>query len=146
MMNEKFDEETKSYVDLASQSYAMIVDAFATAQQRSLGFGKSVYEVLTRPYASTAMETTYRENFDRANQIVELTVSEMQQAGTAAAKLGQALVSHNALWQEKTMESARGLMKTMISNMNYVKDTTDKQFEGFTKRVEEMQARTVSAN
>ena len=75
MMNEKIDEETKSYVDLASQTYAMIVDAYAQAQQRSLGYGKSVYEILTRPYASTAMETTYRENFDRANQIVELSVS-----------------------------------------------------------------------
>lgn len=145
-MNERIDEETKSYVDLASQTYAMIVDAYAQAQQRSLGYGKSVYEVLTRPYASTAMETTYRENFDRANQIVELTVSEMQQAGTTTAKLGQALVSQTAMWQEKAMESARGLMKTAVSNLNYVKDTTDKQFEGFTKRVEEMQAHTVSTN
>ena len=86
------------------------------------------------------------ENFDRANQIVELSVSELQHAGTTAAKLGQTLVSQSALWQEKTMESARGVMKTLISNLNYVKDTTDKQFEGFTKRVEEMQARTVSTN
>ena len=145
-MNERLDEQTKSYVDLASQTYATIVDAFAQAQQRNLAYGKSVYEVLTRPYTSTALETTYRENFDRANQIVELTVSELQQAGAAAAKLGQTLVSQSATWQEKSMESARGLMKTTISNLNYVKDTTDKQFEGFAKRVEEMQARTVSAN
>ena len=145
-MNERIDEQTKSYVDLASQTYATIVDAFAQAQQRNLAYGKSVYEVLTRPYTSTALETTYRENFDRANQIVELTVSELQQAGAAAAKLGQTLVSQSATWQEKSMESARGLMKTTISNLNYVKDTTDKQFEGFAKRVEEMQARTVSAN
>lgn len=145
-MNERIDEQTKSYVDLASQSYALLVDACAQAQQRYLGYGKSVYEVVTRPYASTAMETTYRENFDRANQIVELTVAEMQQAGTSAAQLGQTLVSQSALWQEKTMESMRGLMKAMISNLNYVKDTTDKQFEGFAKRVEEIQARTVSAN
>jgi hypothetical protein len=145
-MNARIDDETKSYVDLASQTYAMIVDAYAQAQQRSLGYGKSVYEVISRPYASTAMETAYHENFDRANQIVELSVSEMQQAGTTAAKLGQALVSHNALWQDKMMESARGLMNAVLSNLSYVKDTTDKQFEGFTKRVEEMQARTVSAN
>jgi hypothetical protein len=145
-MNERIDEQTKSYFDLASQTYGVAVDAFAQAQQRYLGYGKSVLEVMTRPYASTAMETTYRENFDRANQVVELTVTELQQAGTSAAKLGQTLVSQSALWQEKTMESARGLMKTVISNLNYVKDTTDKQFEGFAKRVEEMQARTVSTN
>jgi len=146
MMNEKIDEQTKSYVDLANQTYAVLVDAYSQAQHRYLSYGKSVYEVLSRPYASTAIETTYREGFDRANQIVELTVSEMQQAGAATAKLGQTLVSQNALWQDKTMESARGVMKTMVSNLNYVKDTTDKQFEGFTKRVEEMQARTVSTN
>lgn len=145
-MNERIDEQTKSYVDLTSQTYATLVDAYSQSQQRYLSYMKSVYEVLTRPYASTAMETTYRENFDRANQIVELTVSEMQQAGSAAATLGQTLFSQNAMWQEKAMESARGMMKTVISNLNYVKDTTDKQFEGFAKRVEEMQARTVSTN
>jgi hypothetical protein len=145
-MNERIDEQTKSYVDLASQTYAVLVDAYAQAQQRYLAFGKSVFDVMTRPYSSTAVETTYRENFDRANQIVELAVLELQHAGTTTAKLGQTLVSQNALWQEKTMETARGLMKTAISNLNYVKDTTDKQFEGFAKRVEEMQARTVSTN
>lgn len=144
-MNEKFDE-TKSYVDLAGQTYTVLVDAYAAAQQRYLGYGKSVFEVMTRPYTSTALETTSRENFDRANQIVELTVSELQQAGSAAAKLGEKIVTQNALWQEKVLESARGLMKTAVSNLNYVKDTTDKQFEGFAKRVEEMQARTVSTN
>jgi hypothetical protein len=145
-MNEKFDEQTKSYLDLTSQAYTVLVDAYAATQQRYLGYGKSIFEVLTRPYASTALETTSRENFDRVNQIVELTVSELQHAGTSAAKLGEKIVSQNAVLQEKVLESARGMMTTAISNMNFVKDTTDKQFEGFAKRVEEMQARTVSAN
>jgi hypothetical protein len=145
-MNQKFDEQTKSYVDLASQTYTVLVDAYAAAQQRCLGYGKSVFEVMTRPYASTALETSSRENFDRLNQIVELTVSELQQAGSTSAKLGEKLVSQNAVLQEKVLESARGIMTTAVSNLNYVKDTTDKQFEGFAKRVEEMQARTVSTN
>jgi hypothetical protein len=145
-MNERIDEQTQSYVDLASQTYATLVDACSQAQQRALAYGKSVYEVLMRPYTSTALEAAYRENFDRANQIVELTVSELQQAGTAAAKLGRTLVSQNAMWHEKAMESARGLMQTAISNLNFVKDTADRQFEGFAKRVEEMQARTVNGN
>jgi len=145
-MNEKFEEQTKSYVDLGSQMYTVLVDAFAAAQQRYLGYGKSVFEVLTRPYASTALETSSRENFDRVNQLVELTVSELQQAGSSSAKLGEKLVSQNAVWQEKVLESTRGMMKTAVSNLNYVKDTTDKQIEGFTKRFEEMQAHAVSTN
>lgn len=145
-MNQKLDEQGKSYVDLANQTYAVLVDAYAQTQQRWLGYAKSVFEVVTRPYTSTALETTSRENFDRVHQIVELTIGEMQAAGNAGSTLGQTLVSHGALWQEKGLETARGLMQNAISNMNYVKDTTDKQFEGFTKRVEEMQARTVSTN
>jgi len=67
-MGEK--QTTPSYVELSSQAYALFVNAFADYNQRSLAYYRSLWEIVSRPYASTAVETTVRENFDRANQVV----------------------------------------------------------------------------
>ena len=141
------NQTASSYVDLGSSVYTTYVNAYAQANQRMLGFGKSMFEILTRPYASNTAEVAMRENFDRAQQILDLTVSELQAAGQHATSVVEELSAHNAKMQEKTLESSRGMVRTFISNLAYVKETTDQQFEGITKRVEDIQARAgVSAN
>ena len=137
---------TPTYVELSSDVYSTLVDAYASANQRALDYAKSVYEIMTRPYASTAVETTVRENFERANQIVNLTVGELQGSGQRNVELFEKMLSFASKLQETALETFRGLMKTGLSNMNYVKETTDAQFEGFAKRVEELQSRAISAN
>lgn len=141
-MNDK--ETTASYVELSSQAYALFVDAFASANQRALDYTKSVWEIASRPYASTALETTVRENFDRTNQIVALTISELQTSGQKAAELAEKSFSHGAKLQETFVTATRGLVNTGISNMNYAKDTATKSFDDMTKRMDDMQARTAS--
>lgn len=138
---------TPSYVELSSQAYGLVVDAYASANQRALGYVKSLYEITARPYASSALETNVREGFDRANQIVELTVGELQTAGQKNAELAETLVAQAAKWQDSWTEAVRGLLKTGIANVSYVKDATRTSFDGFAKRVEELQARAgVSSN
>ena len=134
-------ETSSSYVDLASQTYGLFVEAAATANQRVLGYWKSLYEVASRPYASTAVENAVRENFDRANQIVSLTINELQANGAQSAEFAGKLVAHGAKVQDSVSNAFRGLVNTGISNMNFVKDTTAQQFEDLTKRLDEMQTR-----
>jgi len=146
-MNDK--EMTTSYVELSSQAYALFVDAFATANKRVLDYTKSVWEISSRPYASTALETTVRENFDRTNQIVALTISELQTTGQKAAEFAEKAFAHGAKLQETMVQTTRGMIDTGISNINYAKDTTAKSFDDITKRMDEVQARTaqqVSSN
>jgi hypothetical protein len=140
MKNDK--EMTASYVELSNQAYALVVDAFATANQRVLAYTKSVWEISSRPYASTALETTVRENFDRTNQIVALTISELQTTGNNAAEFAEKAFAHSAKLQETLVQSTRGLVDTGISNMNYAKDTAAKSFDDITKRMDEVQTRT----
>jgi hypothetical protein len=87
-------ESTSTYVELGAQAYALVTDAMASANQRALDYMKSVYEITTRPYASNALETAARENFDRANQVMSLTVSELQTSGQKAAEFSEKLVAH----------------------------------------------------
>jgi hypothetical protein len=128
-------------VELANGTYTLIVDAIASSNQRALQYGKSVYEILARPYASTGVENASREAFDRANQLVELTVRELQTNGQKAVEFGRDLVGQSARWQETWLQTIRGLMQNGVSNLNYVKDATDRQFHGFARRVEEMTQR-----
>ena len=137
-------DTTTSYVELSSQAYSLFVDALASANQRGLDYWKSLWEIVSRPYASTAIETGVRENFDRANQIVSLTINELQSSGQKAAEFGEQLFAHGAKLQDSYVAAFRGLVNTGISNMNYVKETTTQQFDDLAKRLDDMQARTTA--
>jgi hypothetical protein len=140
-------DQAKGYLDLASQTYGVFAEAAANANSRFLENLKSAYEIVSRPYTSTALEATTRENLDRAGQLVELSVASAQKSGAEAAALAEKLAAYGAEWQEKYVEGMRGLFRTSVSNLAYVKDAADKTYEGFAKRVEEIQTRTgVSAN
>ena len=124
-------EQNQPYLNLGSQMYTTFVDAYAASNQRMLGFAKSYFEIVTRPYTSTAIETAMRENLDRVNQIVELTVGELQHAGTHASQVAQSLVAQSTTLGEQAMET--------------IKETTDKTLETFASRVQEMQQRASHA-
>ncbi len=138
-------DTTPSYVELSTQAYTLFVDAFASANQRALDYSKSLYEIASRPYASTAVETAARENFDRANQMVSVTVDQLQTSGQKSAELAQQLVAHGAKTQESYVATMRGLVNTGISNMNFMKETAEREAQDFAKRVDETQNRAAAA-
>ena len=139
-------DQTASYVELSSQSYTLVIDAMASYNKRALEYSKSLWEIASRPYASTAVETTVRENFDRANQMISLTVSELQTSGQKSAELGEKLVAHGAKVQESLVAAMKGLVETGISNMKYAKDSATQQFDNVTSRIEETTNRAVAAS
>jgi hypothetical protein len=132
-------QATTSYVELASQTYSMYLDAIASANQRLLDYYKSVWEISARPYASTAIEATVRENFDRANEIVSLTVTELQTEGQKSSEFAQKLFTQNAKLQDSAVAAIKGLVNTSVSNVTFVKDTVTQQFNDLTKRLEDVQ-------
>jgi hypothetical protein len=141
-MNDQQKNQTASYIELANETYTLLVDAIASTNHRALRCAKSVYEIASKPYTSSTPASAYRETFDRINQLIELTVHELQANGQQASELGRALMTHGARLQETWVATARGLAQASISNLNYVKDATETQVNDFAKRVEEMAART----
>ena len=131
-------ETTTNYVELANQAYSLFVDAVASSNQRALDYGKSVWEISSRPYASTALDSTVRENFDRANEIVSLSVTELQANGQKTAELAQKLFAYGEKVQDLALQAFRGLVNTGISNINYVKETATQQFDDLAKRLDEV--------
>ncbi len=135
-------DETSSYVDLSNQTYALFVDAMASANKRTLEYAKSVWEITSRPYASTAVETAVRENFDRANQLVSLTINELQTSGQQSAEFSEKLVSHGAKVQESLVASAKGLVDTGITNLNQAKEHASQSYNEVAKNIDDAQAGT----
>ena len=141
------NDQTTSYLELASSTYGLLVEAASKANHRFLEHLKSTYEIVSRPYTSTAVEATYRENLDRAGQLVELNVAAAQKNAAEAAALAEKLAKAGSEWQETYVETMRGLFRTGLNNIAFVKDAADQTYEGFAKRVEEIQSRAgVSAN
>lgn len=138
------DQQTKSYLDLCTATYGTLVEAAANANHRMLEHMKSTYEIVSRPYTSTALEATYRENLDRAGQLVELNVAAAQKSSAEFASLAEKLAKQGSAWQESYVETMRGLFRTALSNLTFVKDAADQTYEGFAKRVEEIQARAAA--
>ncbi len=129
-------DETASYVQLSNQTFSLITNAMTAYNKRALDYSNSLWEITSRPYASTAVETTVRENLDRTNQIVSLTIQELQINGQKSADLAEKLVAHGTKAQETMMNSIKGLVETSISNMNFAKDSATQQLDNVTKRVE----------
>jgi hypothetical protein len=141
------NDQTKSYLDLASSTYGLVMEASANANHRFLEHLKSSFEIMSRPYTSTAFEAAARENIERAGQLIELNVAAAQKTGAESAALAEKIAKNGAGWQETAVETLRGLFRTGLSNLAYVKDAADQTYEGFAKRVEEIQTRaTVSSN
>jgi len=138
-------EQTTSYVELSSQTYGLFVEAASSYNKRALEYAKSFWEITSRPYASTAVETTVRENFDRANQLVSLTVHELQTTGQHSAEFGEKLASHGAKVQESVTNSIKGLVDTNLSNVHFVRDSLTKSFDEVAKKIEDVQARTTTS-
>ena len=137
-------DTTPSYLELSSQTYGTLVDAFASANQRTLEYAKSFWEIASRPYASLSPENVVRDNFERSNHLVALTVEELQSRGRASADLATKMGAHYAKLQDSYVASLRGLMNTGISNANFVKETATQQFDEMGKRLEELQQRAAA--
>ena len=129
-------DETASYVELSNQTFSLFTSAMSAYNKRTLDYSNSLWEIASRPYASTAIETTVRENLDRTNQIVSLTIHELQTNGQHSAELAEKLVAHGTKVQETMMNSMKGLVETSISNMNFAKDSAAHQLDIVTKRVD----------
>ena len=134
-------ETTASYLELTSAAYSLFIDAYASANRRGLEYLKSVYDISSRPYASTAVEATVRDNFERANQVASLTVAELQKNAQSASELAEKLTAHAANWQETATAGFRGAVETGLSNMSYLRATATQQLDEFSKRIDEAQSR-----
>ncbi len=138
-------QDTSEYIELSSQAYNLFAESMTAANERAFDYWKSVWQITSRPYASTD-QTGIRENVDRTNQIASLTVSEVATSGREAAEFAEKLIAHSAKVQKLYVDAARGLMNSGVSNMSLVKEATERQIDVIAKRFEDAQSATTSSS
>ena len=133
---------TADYVELTNEVYALLVDAFGSADTRVLNYWKSVWDITSRPYSPATIDSIVRTNLERANQLTNLTVDELRSAGLESAEFAEKLLAKGAKVQDTVLGRFRGMIDTYASNLNYVKETTTAQLDGLSRRVEDLDKRT----
>ena len=130
------------YVALTNEVYALLVDAFGSADTRALNYWKSVWDITSRPYSPVTIDSVVRTNLERANQLTTLTIDELRSAGRESAEFAEKLLAKGTKVQDTALGSFRGMIDTYAANLNYVKETTSAQLACLSRRVEDLDKRT----
>ena len=125
-----------NYIDLSNKTFELSVDAMTSSTTRVLEYMKASFDVMAKPYAAMRPDAIVTENFDRAGKLLELRDSYLREAGNQFSGLANTAVDHAKAWQENAQRGFAGLGDVMVSNLNYVKEATGHQIDGFTKHVE----------
>jgi len=132
------EEKTTGVVELSSQAYGLAVDAIASFNQRLLGYWRSVWDITSRPYASTDVQAAVRESFERANEVLSLTIEELQAQEKRSQELIEKVAAQGSTVQDSALAAVRGLLNASILNLNHVKESTTQQLDDLKKRLDEL--------
>jgi len=135
-------EHTASYVDLANKGFDLTIEAATATAKRTLDYTRSVIEVLSKPYAVTSPDQFVRENFERAEKLVELRDGFLHETTKQSAMFANELLKHGKATQDTLQRGLQGLNEVAVTNFNLVKDAAGQQIADMAKRVEA----TVSSN
>ena len=124
-----------NYIDLTNKSFEAAVEATTTSSNRVLAYIKANLDVLTKPYAVSSPEAFANENFDRATKLVELRDKYLKETGKHAATIANETLAQVQAYQNASQDALKGLGDVLASNLNFVKETTSQNIEGFTKQV-----------
>jgi hypothetical protein len=125
-----------NYIDLSSKTFELSIDAMTSTATRALDYAKATFEVIAKPYSAMRPDAIVNENFERTGKLLELRDAFLRDAGTQYSGLANAAIDHAKAWQETAQRGFQGLGDVMVSNLNYVKEATGHQIDGFTKHVE----------
>jgi hypothetical protein len=127
------------HAGLTSEVYALLVNAFGSTNERALNYWKSVWDITSQPYSPLTVDAVVRTNFDRANQLTDLTANELQSARRESAEFAEKLLADGAKVQEAALERFRGLLDTFAANLPYLKETTSEAFDGLSSRLKDLE-------
>ncbi len=124
-----------NYIDLSSKSFELAVEATTTTTNRMLGYIKASFEVASKPFAVSTPEAFVTESFDRTAKLVELRSTYLKATGTHATAVANEVATHAKQYQDTAQQALAAFGETMASNLNFVKETTSAQIDGFSKQV-----------
>ena len=112
------------YIALSSEAYGLIVDTIASVTRSRLNYWNSAWQIACRPYASAAIRSTVRENFDRASELANLTLGELSSRVQRTADFSEKFLAQFGKLQDAARETYRDTLTSYVSTVDHVKDTS----------------------
>lgn len=132
----------ETYIELSKDVYNSFIAVLGSVSRRRLEYWKSLWEVASRPYLSTSIDSRVSESIDRMSNVVDLTADRLKADGQDVVEFSEQVVSYGSRFQDAGIKVMRGVLDTSISSLDYVKESTQHQFEDLTNRLEEVERRT----
>ena len=124
---------TTNYFELAQETATIIADELAAANQRTLSYFKSLWEIAGRSNGESAL----RSADERTEAIVSLTEREIQKSLRSNLDVTEKLFAQSKKLQQQSYESAKEIADKALSNVKQVVEAAGERIEGLTERIEE---------
>lgn len=144
MSNQAQLETTPSYIELASEGYALFLEAGDAAWKRHLSHVRDVVEIVTKPHSTTTPENALKEGIDRIREVSERSVATLQNHHAANTELAEKIVAHASRVSETIAHGVRGFANLNLTNLANAKATTETQFDIITRGVEDVRNRAAT--
>ena len=129
-----------NYAELATEATNMVVEAISSANERTLNYAKSIWEIVSRPIPAGQQQQNVRDGFERADQIVSLTVKELEHSLRKSTEFAEKMLAQNAKLQRQSIESLHNFAGSTLTNVKQVVETAGERIAEFAKNVEKRAA------
>ena len=129
-----------NYAELATEATNMVVEAISSANERTLNYAKSIWEIVSRPIPAGQQQQNVRDGFERADQIVSLTVKELEHSLRKSTEFAEKMLAQNAKLQRQSIESLHNFACSTLTNVKQVVETAGERIDEFAKNVEKRAA------
>jgi hypothetical protein len=125
-------ESTSSYFSLIQETATMVVDEIAAANQRSLHFVKSLWQIAGR----SESESPIRSAYERAEAVVSLTARELETSLRSNLEMTEKLMEQSKKLQQRSFDSVREIADKALASAKQAVDTASERIETLTEKVE----------
>ena len=104
---------TTALMNLATETNKIIIDAIAANNRRQVAYAKSVWGVIATPLPGNDLSANVSETIERAETVVDLTLSDLETTSTSAMELAERIAAQAAKAREESLVVARAFAERL---------------------------------
>lgn len=115
---------TGKYFELSKDAFGLFLDTVTSATRGRLEYWNSLLEIASRPYASGAIDSVLKETLNRANELTNVTISEVGTRVQRTADFSEKVFTQLEKLQDLNLETYRDSLKWSSDKLDQVKETS----------------------
>ena len=128
---------TTSLVDLTTETNKIVMEAITANYRRQLAYSKSVWGIVSSPYAGNDLKINVNETIERVEKVVDLTMADLETSAKSTIELAEAVMGQATKVREESLDVARTYAKNGVKTIKAALETTEERLDTLTKRLED---------